>query len=94
MGTGSSKETDGGSEGSKDRLDDDDQSGRQLYVSLKMENHKLTAHLVPHVVGSWESSKAVIFCFFMSSFYFSSILLNSDFFLAFFGARIGFNVGT
>ncbi|KAI5408617.1 6-phosphofructo-2-kinase/fructose-2,6-bisphosphatase [Lathyrus oleraceus] len=59
MGTGSSKETDGGSEGSKDRLDNDDQSGRQLYVSLKMENHKLTAHLVPHVVGSWESSKAL-----------------------------------
>ncbi|CAL5202550.1 unnamed protein product [Lathyrus oleraceus] len=59
MGTGSSKETDDGSEGSKDRLDDDDQSGRQLYVSLKMENHKLTAHLVPHVVGSWESSKAL-----------------------------------
>ncbi|CAK8565957.1 unnamed protein product [Lathyrus sativus] len=64
MGTGSSKDTDGGSEGTKDTLDDD-QSGRQLYVSLKMENHKLTAHLVPHVygsvplVGSWESSKAL-----------------------------------
>ncbi|XP_058751039.1 6-phosphofructo-2-kinase/fructose-2,6-bisphosphatase [Vicia villosa] len=65
MGTASSTQTDGGSDGTVDRLDDDDQSGRQLYVSLKMENRKLTAHLVPHVygslplVGSWESSKAL-----------------------------------
>jgi 6-phosphofructo-2-kinase/fructose-2,6-biphosphatase len=69
MGTGSSKEADDGSEGTKHRLDDDDdhQAGGQLYVSLKMENLKLTTHLVPHVygsvplVGSWDSSKAVIF---------------------------------
>ncbi|XP_045826778.1 6-phosphofructo-2-kinase/fructose-2,6-bisphosphatase-like isoform X2 [Trifolium pratense] len=66
MGTGVSKEeADGGSEGTKDRLDDDHQAGGQLYVSLKMENHKLTTHLVPHVygsvplVGSWDSSKAL-----------------------------------
>lgn len=68
MGTGSSKQTDGNSEETKDRTDDDDdQAGGQLYVSLKMENLKLTTHLVPHVygsvplVGSWDSSKAVIF---------------------------------
>ncbi|XP_004500284.1 6-phosphofructo-2-kinase/fructose-2,6-bisphosphatase-like isoform X1 [Cicer arietinum] len=69
MGTGSSKEaTDGGgSEGNKDRTEDDDQAadGGQLYVSLKMENRKLTGDLVPHVygslplVGSWDPSKAL-----------------------------------
>jgi len=76
MGTGSSKQTDGNSEETKDRTDDDDDhAGGQLYVSLKMENHKLTTHLVPHVygsvplVGSWDSSKAVILiilCYFIS----------------------------
>lgn len=61
MGTGSSKEAD---EGSKERVED--QAGGQLYVSLKMENCKLTGQLVPHVygsvplVGSWDPSKAVI----------------------------------
>lgn len=93
MGTGSSKEaTDGGgSEGNKDRTEDDDQAadGGQLYVSLKMENRKLTGDLVPHVygslplVGSWDPSKAVIF--YLHSFFlflgFCSFLFS--FFLSF-----------
>ncbi|KAI4318243.1 hypothetical protein L6164_026031 [Bauhinia variegata] len=55
MGTGSSKNSDGGLE----------QAGGQLYVSVKMENHKPTGGLVPHVygsvplVGSWDPSKAL-----------------------------------
>ncbi|XP_057430123.1 6-phosphofructo-2-kinase/fructose-2,6-bisphosphatase-like isoform X2 [Lotus japonicus] len=62
MGSGASKEADGDSEGSKETVD---QAGGQLYVSLKMENRKLTGELVPHVygsvplVGSWDSSKAL-----------------------------------
>ncbi|XP_054798477.1 6-phosphofructo-2-kinase/fructose-2,6-bisphosphatase-like [Prosopis cineraria] len=57
MGAGASKNTDGEFNGS-------DEDG-QLYVSLKMENRKLTGELVPHVfgslplVGSWDSSRAL-----------------------------------
>ncbi|CAJ1960417.1 unnamed protein product [Sphenostylis stenocarpa] len=64
MGTGASKDEEEGSKEESDRLD---QAGGQLYVSLKMENRKLTGDLVPHVygslplVGSWDPSKAVIF---------------------------------
>lgn len=63
MGTGSSKNTDSSSHGSEDR---EDHGGGQLYVSLKMENYKLKGELIPHVygsvplIGSWDSSKAVI----------------------------------
>ena len=63
MGTGASKDAEEGSKEERDRLD---HAGGQLYVSLKMENHKLTGDLVPHVygsvplVGSWDPSKAVI----------------------------------
>lgn len=57
MGTISSKSSDsshGGREG-----------GGQLYVSLKMENFRIRADLIPHVygsvpiIGSWDSAKAV-----------------------------------
>jgi len=64
MGTGTSKDEEEGGKEESDRLD---HAGGQLYVSLKMENHKLTGDLVPHVygslplVGSWDPSKAVIF---------------------------------
>lgn len=69
MGTNSSKDTDGGSHESKEDRDNLEQAGGQLYVSLKMENRKLTGDLVPHVygsvplVGSWDPSKAVIMLF-------------------------------
>ncbi|KAL9320060.1 hypothetical protein ACSQ67_011899 [Phaseolus vulgaris] len=62
MGTGTSKDEEEGGKEESDRLD---QAGGQLYVSLKMENHKLTGDLVPHVygslplVGSWDPSKAL-----------------------------------
>ncbi|KAK3020081.1 hypothetical protein RJ639_003705 [Escallonia herrerae] len=62
MGTGASKNPDSGSHGGEDR---EDHAGGQLYVSLKMENYKLKADLIPHVygsvplVGSWDSSKAL-----------------------------------
>ena len=65
MGTVASKDTDGGSNGSEGESDRLEQAGGQLYVSLKMENPKLTGDLVPHVygsvplVGSWDPSKAV-----------------------------------
>ncbi|KAJ7959842.1 6-phosphofructo-2-kinase/fructose-2, 6-bisphosphatase [Quillaja saponaria] len=65
MGTGTSKNTDGGSHGSEEERENLDQAGGQLYVSLKMENYKLKGELIPHVygsvplVGSWESSKAL-----------------------------------
>ena len=66
MGTNASKGThDGGSH--EERDDSLEQAGKQLYVSLKMENRKLTGDLVPHIygsvplVGSWDPSKAVIF---------------------------------
>jgi hypothetical protein len=97
MGTGSSKEADDGSEGTKHRLNDDDddhQPGGQLYVSLKMENLKLTTHLVPHVygsvplIGSWDPSKAVIFItphFSFSGFFFIFTIFFSLFVLAFYG---------
>ncbi|XP_027933323.1 6-phosphofructo-2-kinase/fructose-2,6-bisphosphatase-like [Vigna unguiculata] len=62
MGTGTSKDEEEGGKEESDRLD---HAGGQLYVSLKMENHKLTGDLVPHVygslplVGSWDPSKAL-----------------------------------
>ncbi|KAK3010180.1 hypothetical protein RJ639_010765 [Escallonia herrerae] len=62
MGTGASRNPDSGSHGGEDR---EDHAGGQLYVSLKMENYKLKADLIPHVygsvplVGSWDSSKAL-----------------------------------
>ncbi|XP_054818847.1 6-phosphofructo-2-kinase/fructose-2,6-bisphosphatase-like isoform X2 [Prosopis cineraria] len=65
MGTGTSKGTDGGSHGSEEDRDNLEQAGKQLYVSLKMENRKLTGDLVPHIygsvplVGSWDPSKAL-----------------------------------
>ncbi|KAK9065951.1 hypothetical protein SSX86_015353 [Deinandra increscens subsp. villosa] len=63
MGSGSSKNLDTSSHGSGEEKDD--HGGGQLYVSLKMENHKLKGDLVPHVygsvplVGSWDTSKAL-----------------------------------
>lgn len=63
MGSGGSKNTDGGSHGSEDR--EENGGGHQLYVSLKMENYKVKGELIPHVygsvpiVGSWDSSKAL-----------------------------------
>ncbi|OVA02745.1 Carbohydrate binding module family 20 [Macleaya cordata] len=61
MGTGASRNSDS-SHGNEER---EDHSGGQLYVSLKMENYKLTGEIIPHVygsvplVGSWDSSKAL-----------------------------------
>ncbi|XP_031400044.1 6-phosphofructo-2-kinase/fructose-2,6-bisphosphatase isoform X2 [Punica granatum] len=63
MGTGSSKNAEGGSHAGEDR--EDHSSGQQLYVSLKMENYKRKSDLIPHVygsvplIGSWDSSKAL-----------------------------------
>ncbi|KAJ0979381.1 hypothetical protein J5N97_014855 [Dioscorea zingiberensis] len=60
MGTSSSRNQDSSSNGAKD-----DGGGGQLYVSLKMENFKITGDLIPHVfgslpiIGSWDSSKAL-----------------------------------
>lgn len=67
MGTGTSRDTDGGSQCGDGREEEEnlDQGGGQLYVSLKMENYKLKGELIPHVygsvplVGSWDSSKAL-----------------------------------
>ncbi|KAF7816136.1 6-phosphofructo-2-kinase/fructose-2,6-bisphosphatase isoform X1 [Senna tora] len=65
MGTGVSKGTDGGSHGSEEDRISLEQAGGQLYVSLKMENRKLTGDLVPHVygsvplVGSWDPTNAL-----------------------------------
>ena len=65
MDTGLSKDADGSSHGSEGE-ENLDHAGDQLYVSLKMENYRLKAELIPHVygsvplVGSWDSSKAVI----------------------------------
>ena len=65
MGTNASRNLDSGSHGDEEREENLDQAGGQLYVSLKMENHKLKGELIPHVygsvplVGSWDSSKAV-----------------------------------
>ncbi|XP_065881002.1 6-phosphofructo-2-kinase/fructose-2,6-bisphosphatase [Euphorbia lathyris] len=62
MGTGSSKDADGNSQGGDHSLDQD---GGQLYVSLKMENYKHKGDLMPYVygsmplIGSWDSSKAL-----------------------------------
>lgn len=67
MGTGTSKNLDGGSHGNEEEREENlDQAGGQLYISLKMENFKLKGELIPHIygsvplVGSWDSSKAVI----------------------------------
>ncbi|KAL5710105.1 hypothetical protein ACHQM5_020711 [Ranunculus cassubicifolius] len=69
MGTGSSKSRGenslGGSDTEQGKDDDEDHSGGQLYVSLKMENYRRKGELIPHVygsaplVGSWDSSKAL-----------------------------------
>ena len=65
MGTGASRNAEGGSHGGEEREESLDQAGGQLYVSLKMENYKKKGDLIPHVygsvplVGSWDSSKAV-----------------------------------
>lgn len=67
MGTGASmNHQDSSSDGSEER-EDEAGGGGQLYVSLKMENYyKLKGDLIPHVygslplVGSWDSSKAVL----------------------------------
>lgn len=70
MGTGASKNPDGGSNGGEEREESLDQDGGQFYVSLKMENYRLKGELSPHVygsvplVGSWDSSKAVNFTHF------------------------------
>lgn len=68
MGTGASKNEEDGSHGGEGREEENlDQAGGQLYISLKMENFKLKGDLIPHVygsvplVGSWDSSRAVIF---------------------------------
>lgn len=73
MGTGASKNEEHGFHGGDGREEENlDQAGGQLYVSLKMENFKLKGDLTPHVygsvplVGSWDSSKAVIFLSFYS----------------------------
>ncbi|KAI5576720.1 hypothetical protein BDE02_09G063900 [Populus trichocarpa] len=64
MGTGLSKDADGSSHGNEGE-ENPDHAGGQLYVSLKMENYRLKAELIPHVygsvplVGSWDSSKAL-----------------------------------
>ena len=74
MGTGASKSTDeGGSQGMGEE-EERNQAGGQLYVSLKMENYKRKGDLIPHVygsvplVGSWDSSKAVILSLSLSLF--------------------------
>ncbi|XWS29040.1 hypothetical protein CRYUN_Cryun25bG0122500 [Craigia yunnanensis] len=65
MGTGASRNAEGGSHGGVEREECLDQAGGQLYVSLKMENYKMKGDLIPHVygsvplVGSWDSSKAL-----------------------------------
>ncbi|XP_021278843.1 6-phosphofructo-2-kinase/fructose-2,6-bisphosphatase [Herrania umbratica] len=65
MGTGASRNAEGGSHGGEEREESLDQAGGQLYVSLKMENYKKKGDLIPHVygsvplVGSWDSSKAL-----------------------------------
>lgn len=78
MGTGSSKNPDSSSHGSSE--DREDHGGGQLYVSLKMEKYKPKGELIPHVygsvplIGSWDSSKAVIdssrFCSFTDCCFF------------------------
>jgi 6-phosphofructo-2-kinase/fructose-2,6-biphosphatase len=67
MGTGASKGTGDGSHGGEEEREESlDQPGGQLYLSLKMENYKRKGDIIPHVygsvplVGSWDSSKAVI----------------------------------
>lgn len=75
MGTSASKNSDGGSQGNEEREENLDQAGGQLYISLKMENFKLKGELIPHIygsvplVGSWDSSKAVITLFLLLFIY-------------------------
>ncbi|KAL9243896.1 hypothetical protein vseg_017733 [Gypsophila vaccaria] len=58
MGTATSKNSD-------DDEGDSNSVGKQLFVSLKMQNYLLKAHFIPHVfgsaplVGSWDSSNAL-----------------------------------
>nr|KJB20412.1 hypothetical protein B456_003G146900 [Gossypium raimondii] len=65
MGTGTSRNADGGLHGGEEREESLDQAGGQLYVSLKMENYKKKGDLIPHIygsvplVGSWDSTKAL-----------------------------------
>ncbi|KAH9620683.1 hypothetical protein KSS87_001465 [Heliosperma pusillum] len=64
MGTVTSKYSDSSWHGG-DEEREDNTGGKQLYVSLKMENYRLKGELIPHVfgsaplVGSWDSSKAL-----------------------------------
>ena len=81
MGTGASKSTEeGGSQGMGEE-EERNQAGGQLYVSLKMENYKRKGDLIPHVygsvplVGSWDSSKAVILSLSLSLSLFCSLCL-------------------
>jgi len=80
MGTGMSKDADGSSHGSEEGEENLDHAGGQLYVSLKMENLKLKGELIPHVygsvplVGSWDSSKAVIPIYFLFTLFFLCFL--------------------
>lgn len=65
MGTGVSRNKEGELDGDDRAGERLDQDGGQLYVSLKMENYKVKADLIPHVygsvppIGSWDCSKAV-----------------------------------
>ncbi|KAH9621576.1 hypothetical protein KSS87_023496 [Heliosperma pusillum] len=68
MGTGTSKNWDSSSsyDGEEDEESEEASNGRQLYVSLRMQNYRLKPQLIiPHVfgsaplVGSWDSSKAL-----------------------------------
>ncbi|KAF9596545.1 hypothetical protein IFM89_012276 [Coptis chinensis] len=65
MGTGSSTQNED-SQGNEEKGDgEEDHSGGQLYVSLKMENYRRKGELIPHVYGSdplvasWDSCKAL-----------------------------------
>ncbi|KAK9689609.1 hypothetical protein RND81_09G071100 [Saponaria officinalis] len=64
MGTAASKNSDYSSHGDDDE-EDDNSGGRQLFVSLKMQNYRLQPEFIPHVfgsaplVGSWDTSKAL-----------------------------------
>lgn len=83
MGTGASKSTEeGGSQGMGEE-EERNQAGGQLYVSLKMENYKRKGDLIPHVygsvplVGSWDSSKAVILSLSLLFLVFNTIQFNT-----------------
>lgn len=77
MGTGSSKHWDDGSSGGER------DSGGQLYVSLRMENWN-NSELIPHIygsvpiIGSWDSSKAVLFLIFSLLRFISLLTVSYD----------------